>query len=150
MRQESMTCNGKLLKYYFEDNFILGGDVVSDTLCKIIPEDYNFFPSNTNAIDGAVKILEMYVPAEKISWKSYKNPIFVDCGSNFESVSCPFCGNRIDIDVWQKMMSLCYERTNFNNLDISLSCCNNVSTLNDLIYHYDCGFSKFVIEILNL
>lgn len=36
-----------------------------------------------------------------------------------------------------------------NIFSILLPCCNGESTLNDLKYHMDCGFAKFVIEVLN-
>ncbi|MDR3594148.1 hypothetical protein [Clostridium sp.] len=122
---------------------------MSEIIYKIIPENYNFFPIDTKTIDGAVKILKMYVHADRISWESFENPAFIDCGSNFDSITCPFCGNNISIDVWQKMMDMCYKRSCFNNLNIFLPCCNRDSTLNDLKYQMDCGFSKFVIEVLN-
>lgn len=122
---------------------------MSDTMYKIIPESYNFYPIDIRAIDGAVKVLKMYVQADNITWKSFESPRFIDCGSNFESVTCPLCGNSISIDVWQEMMDMCYKRSCFNNLNIVLPCCNKDSTLNDLKYKNDCGFAKFVIEVLN-
>ncbi|WP_297430128.1 hypothetical protein [Clostridium sp.] len=122
---------------------------MSVTIYKIIPENYSFFPIDIRPIDGAVKMLKRYVQADNISWKSFENPAFIDCGSNFESVTCHFCGNNINIDVWQEMIEMCYERSCFNNLDIFRPCCNRDSTLNDLKYQMDCGFAKFVIEVLN-
>lgn len=38
---------------------------MSDTLYKIIPESYDFFPIDTKDIDGAVKMLKMYVQADE-------------------------------------------------------------------------------------
>ena len=122
---------------------------MSDIIYRIIPESYDYLPADERAADGAVKILKMYVQVDKISWKSFENPIFVDCGSNLETITCPFCGHNIDIYVWQEMMSTCYERSYFNNLDVFLQCCNKETTLNNLKYQLDCGFAKFVIEILN-
>jgi len=122
---------------------------MSDTLYRIIPESFDYLLVDERAADGAVKILKMYVEADKISWESFENPIFVDCGSNLETITCPFCGHNIDIDVWQEMMSTCYERSSFNNLDIILQCCNSETTLNNLKYQMDCGFTKFVIGVQN-
>lgn len=128
---------------------MIGGVRMSDTIYRIIPKSHDFFPVNTQAADGTVNILKMYVKAERISWKSYDDPIFVDCGGNLESITCPYCGDNIEIDDWQEMMSTCYERSSFNYLDIILSCCNREASLNNLKYQMDCGFAKFVIEILN-
>ena len=122
---------------------------MSDTIYKIIPEIYDFYPTNTKSIEGAVQILKMYIKADKITWDVFENPVFIDCGSNFESVSCPFCEENIDIDDWQEMLSLSYEKSCFNNIDILLPCCKKMSTLNNLRYNSDCGFAKFVIEVLN-
>lgn len=123
--------------------------MVSDIIYKIIPEIYDYYPADTKLIEGAVQILKMYIKADKITWEDFENPAFIDCGSNFESVSCPFCEESIAINDWQEMMSLSYEESHFNNLDILLPCCKRVSTLNNLKYQSDCGFAKFVIEILN-
>jgi hypothetical protein len=122
---------------------------MSDTIYNIIPESYNLFPIDIRAIDGAVKMLKMYIQADNIYWESFESPTFIDCGSNFESVTCPSCGKDISMDVWQEMMDMCYERSYFNSLNIFLPCCKKESTLNDLIYKMDCGFAKFVIKVLN-
>lgn len=53
------------------------------------------------------------------------------------------------MDDWQEMMSLSYEKSYLNNIDILLPCCKKISTLNNLKYQSDCGFAKFVIEVLN-
>jgi hypothetical protein len=95
---------------------MIGGVRVSDTIYRIIPESYDFLPLDTRAADGAVEMLKMYVQADKISWECFEDPIFVDCGDGLETVTCPFCGSNIDIDVWQEMMSTCYEKSCFNNL----------------------------------
>jgi hypothetical protein len=122
---------------------------MSDTIYKIIPEIYNFYPADAQSIEGAVKILKMYINADSISSESFESPAFIDCGSNFDSVKCPFCGNTISADVWQEMMNLCYVKSNFNDLNVFLDCCNRESTLNDLKYNMNCGFARFVINVLN-
>ncbi|WP_160676419.1 hypothetical protein [Clostridium sp. C8-1-8] len=122
---------------------------MADTIYKIIPESHSFFPSNIRDINGAVNILKTYVKADNISWQSFENTTFIDCGSNFELVKCPHCGADISIEYWQEMMSRSYEESRFDDLNIYLQCCNKASKLNDLQYIEDCGFAKFVIEILN-
>ncbi len=122
---------------------------MSDIIYRVIPDHYAFFPENPLNIEGAIKILEMYLDAEKISSKSYENPAFIDCGTNLESILCPYCESNIDFDVWQEMMDKCFKKSSFNDLSINLLCCNNNSTLNNLKYYWDCGFAKFVIEIFN-
>lgn len=70
---------------------------MSDIIYKIIPEIYNYYPVNSKPIDGAVEILKMYVSADEISWEYFENPAFIDCGVNFNSVTCPSCGQKIDM-----------------------------------------------------
>jgi hypothetical protein len=123
--------------------------MVSDIIYKIIPETYDYYPAEAISIDGAVRILKMYIKADNISWTGFDNPAFINSGSNFESVCCPFCEEIIDMDDWQEMMSLSYEKSQFTDLDILLPCCGKMSTLNNLKYQSDCGFAKFVIEVLN-
>ena len=122
---------------------------MSDIIYKIIPETYDYYPADVKSIDEAVQLLKMYIKADDITWKGFENPTFIDCGSNFETVCCPFCGECIDIDDWQEMISLSYEKGQFKNIDILLPCCKKGSTLNNLKYQSDCGFAKFVIEVLN-
>ncbi len=122
---------------------------MSDTIYKIIPENYNFFPSGTRCIDEAVKLLKGNIHSDSISWTSFENPTFIDCGNCFDSVSCPFCGKEISDDVWQEMMNQCFESSRFNDIEVSVDCCNRETSLNDLNYNMDCGFAKFAINILN-
>lgn len=122
---------------------------MSDIVYRIIPSNHTFLPESTQPIDGAVKLLKMYIQAEKITWEKYESPTFVDCGGNLESINCPYCGSKIDFDIWQEMMDKSYKKSSFNDLSVYLSCCNSKSSLNDLNYDMDCGFARFVIEVLN-
>jgi hypothetical protein len=123
--------------------------MLSDIIYKIIPETYDYYPADAKSIDGAIQILKMYIKADDITWTGFENPAFIDCGSYLESVCCPFCDESIDMDDWQEMMSLSYEKSQFTNIDILLPCCKKMSTLNNIRYQSDCGFAKFVIEVLN-
>ncbi len=49
---------------------------------------------------------------------------------------------------WGEYMSLSYD-SKFTNRSIHLDCCNKEVALEDLNYHFDVGFSKFVIELIN-
>ena len=37
----------------------------------------------------------------------------------------------------------------FSNLIISTPCCQSTLSINDLVYHLQAGFAKFVIEVKN-
>ncbi len=122
---------------------------MSDTIYKLIPCDYTFYPDDDKKVEGAVRLLKSYIKANTITWEKYDNPVFIDCGDNFDTVSCPFCEKSIEIDTWQEMMNKCFEESEFSNLNIVLPCCLKESTLNDLKYEMECGFAKLVIEVVN-
>ena len=72
---------------------------------------------------------------------------FADSGSNFESVSCPFC--KFDLmNWWGNAMNKAYSDENgFTNLEIITPCCGKATTLHDLNYNFPQGFYKTIIEI---
>ena len=121
---------------------------MSETIYKIIPNDY-FFSDDKRNIEGAVRMLEMYLPGASITWEKYETPVFVDCGGNLEEIACPNCGKIINTDDWQEMMNHSDESSQFIDLSCILPCCGKASSLNNLLYNMDCGFAKIVIEIVS-
>ena len=121
---------------------------MSDTVYRIIPKNPNFLPPE-NTIKQLLSLLTNLNVKGDVTWKKYDNPTFIDCGGNFTFVSCPSCNEVIADVIWGDMMDKCYENGHFYNLETVTPCCDFKTTLNDLKYDWDCGFAKFVIEILN-
>src|SRR5258708_40143535 len=60
-------------------------------------------------------------------------PQFFDCGGNFESVFCPFCGLDIS-DWWRTAMDRWWNGDDRRLLSVETPCCNHPTSLNDLDY----------------
>ena len=120
---------------------------MSDYIIKIIPTDPYY------RIEGQKKskiadYLKTRIIADSIEIKTYDSPAFIDCGSNLEKIICPICGATIDFDWWSAAMNAA-SNTRFMELSVKLPCCGECSTLNDLQYHFPCGFSCTELSILN-
>lgn len=120
---------------------------MSDFIVKIIPSNSHFHTSAERA-DEVVRYLKYQLNADRIDVRFSKSPVFVDCGSNLEEILCPVCGSVIPFDYWGQVMDKANE-SHFENLAVPLPCCKKSSSLNELNYHFPCGFSCIEFDILN-
>ena len=120
---------------------------MSDYIIKIIPTD-PYYHMDGQKINKIVDDLKIRINADEIDLKTYDTPAFIDCGSNLEKVMCPICGATIDFDWWSEAMAVA-GNSSFTELSVILPCCGRSSTLNDLQYHFPCGFSCVELNILN-
>ena len=120
---------------------------MSDCIIKLIPED-PFYVAEVHSLEQVVSVLEDSISCESVSLICEDAPFFIDCGENLESITCPCCGSDIDFGWWGDAMDKASERA-FSSLDVVMPCCGNNTSLNDLRYYYDCGFSSWAIEIMN-
>ena len=116
-------------------------------LFKLIPKDPQYIP-NINLQKEVKGFLQLIYDDYKILIRITDNVEFIDCGENFEDIICPKCNHSLDMGWWGQTMSLMYEN-HFSEPDFVLPCCNKMCRIYDLQYKWDCGFSKFVIEILD-
>ncbi|MCR8633914.1 hypothetical protein [Paenibacillus radicis (ex Xue et al. 2023)] len=120
---------------------------MSDVIVKIIPKDPKFVPSEMKL--GEVKEwINFNVSNEKTEYILTDEVRFIDQGENFESIGCPFCSSNIDLDWWGEVMDKA-SKTSFHNLSVVTDCCNEATSLNELNYKWNAGFSRFSIEIMN-
>ena len=120
---------------------------MSDYIIRMIPSDpYLKIPEQT--LESAKDLLARKIVCDRIQIRSSNEPSFIDCGSNLHSISCPYCGNKIDLSWWGKEMDKAYNNY-FASLDVCLPCCKKESSLNDLKYDFPCGFACSVVEVLN-
>jgi len=73
---------------------------------------------------------------------------FVDAGSNFESITCPICGQVIDTAWWSDAMDAAFQ-SEFSDLGIVTPCCYRNTSLNDLVYDFPQGFARFRLQAVN-
>jgi hypothetical protein len=75
--------------------------------------------------------------------------VFRDCGANIMSMSCPLCDGELSLEWWADKMSDDYDGTGFALSPLTLPCGHTVSSLNDLKYKMEQGFSRFVLRAEN-
>lgn len=120
---------------------------MSDYIIKIIPATLGRH-MDANTIHSVENYLQSRIKADEIQSIISPTPMFIDCGSNLEKILCPFCGISLDFDWWGEAMDTANAK-NFQDLTVMLPCCNRKSSLNDLHYHFPCGFANTVFQILN-
>lgn len=120
---------------------------MSDYIVKFIPTQPHRTCTEHQA-HNAVAFLKSAMPAEDVRVELRTMPEFVDCGSNLESICCPICGTSLDFDWWNEAMDRAW-KTQFSNLQVVLPCCGSHSSLNDLTYHFPCGFACAEVQVWN-
>jgi hypothetical protein len=119
----------------------------SDTYLRVIPVDPACVPSAL-ARERASTILSRAVPlADDVASQVTEDVRFVDCGANFETVSCPRCGTDLG-EWWSTAMELAHEQQ-FRDLRITTPCCARRTSLNELVYSWPAGFARYSLEVLN-
>lgn len=112
---------------------------MSDYIVKIIPKDSKFRITSSIA-HKAADVLKDAMRAQQAEVNVYESPQFIDCGSNLESIHCPACGSLLDFDWWGEQMGV-VAGEDFTSLEVELPCCGETASLNDLRYHFPCGFA---------
>ena len=120
---------------------------MSDYIIKVIPID-PYYHINGQKINKIVDDLKTKIIADNVELKTYDTPVFIDCGTNLERITCPICCTMIDFDWWSVAMDTA-SNSSFMDLYVKLPCCGGSSTLNDLQYDYPCGFSCVELSVLN-
>lgn len=120
---------------------------MSDYAVKIIPKSPQMEIVDA-ALDSAVRCLESKLAAGGIEAHSYDTPAFIDCGSNLEEIRCPLCGEELSFDWWGEAMDTA-AGDGFASLEATLPCCGERHSLNDLDYHFPCGFARWEIVVMN-
>lgn len=120
---------------------------MSDHIVKIIPRDPLYLPPE-QTLDVAKAYLEAHINSDGINISVNGSPVFVDCGSNLSEIFCPKCGKKLDYSWWQSAMSKAFEGE-FMFLGTVAPCCGAAVSLNELCYHFPCGFARTRIEIYN-
>lgn len=120
---------------------------MSDHFVKIMPKD-PFCKVAEMALQSAKSFLEKHICCDFIEIEFNEMPVFVDCGSNLEQISCPKCGEVLDFGWWGEAMDKAAE-SEFTSLEVEMPCCKNIISLNDLTYYFPCGFACCSIHIYN-
>lgn len=120
---------------------------MADAYVKIIP--INPYACVSESVMGEIlNCLKSCVKADSIAVHVYENPVFVDCGSNLEEIRCPSCGECVSFEWWVEAMEQAGAQ-HFAELNVEIPCCGSVISLNELMYHFPCGFACVEFDILN-
>jgi hypothetical protein len=122
---------------------------MSDDVLQIIPTAPRWVPTRANGAAAVAALREMTPLAGEATARLSDEVELVDAGANFESIRCPLCGDQIDIEWWQSTMSDAFEASRFDDLSITTPCCSSPSSLNDLVYDWPQGFSRWRAEVFN-
>lgn len=120
---------------------------MSNIVVKLIPDIIGDKTYKVSKIRIEELLKEIGLTYEKIEIIELDNIEFIDCGKNLEYIRCPKC-YRDALRWWGEVMNIS-SQTNFVDRNITTPCCNTKMKLEDLEYCLECGFSKFIIQILN-
>lgn len=120
---------------------------MSDVFLRLIAGEPDFIPTMMSLETLEQMLHRIFPNADEITVSITDTTKFVDPGSNFEEVCCPYCGVNL-ISWWGEEMDKAFEG-DFRDLSIITPCCDRSSSLNDLHYHWTAGFSRCKIEIRN-
>ena len=125
--------------------------VVSDRWIRVIPTDPAFAPDSA-AGRRACDLLQGYAPAAPSGSPARQvdsdHIVFIDAGSNFESISCPWCSAAVDVEWWQLQMDHAAS-SEFRDLLTRTPCCDVTTSLNDLHNEWPQGFARWWLEVMN-
>lgn len=111
------------------------------------PYEAKFIPSSTLQTE-AVDIVVSEFPYNEVISTLKEKIQFHTSGQGFESVSCPKCGQVMEMDYWSELMSIAYE-SYFENMEMISLCCGEETAMNDLVYNDNSGFSQYFIEVVD-
>jgi len=123
---------------------------MSDDITTFVPEDPTFVPAKRSQQAAVTMLRELAPRADEITTGVDDKVTFRDCGANFESVSCPKCRREIDLETWQNWMSEdSSDGEGFRLASFVTPCCAGAVTLNDLVYEWPQGFSRYHLGARN-
>ena len=123
---------------------------MSDNWIIFAPADPNWVPTSQSTVEQAQRLIrEAFPDAEEHDIKVSDRVEFIDCGQNFEDVACPFCSVSI-IDWWGEAIGDALQ-SDVGPVELSVvtPCCGKQTSLNDLVYDWQCAFARCEISAMN-
>jgi hypothetical protein len=123
---------------------------VSDNWTIFIPEQPDHVPSVENQKRAEGMLGELCPGAAEICVEVADQIRFEHCGQNFGTITCPNCGQKIEMAWWNERMSDDFsEDRSFKLQSFKLPCCGVLRRLHDLKYEWSMGFAKFAVKVRN-
>jgi hypothetical protein len=121
---------------------------MSDTWLIVFAEDPFYEPSNAAQTQALELFARLLPAADEVRSNTSPDVRFIDCGDNFENVSCPACGALLEIEWWQVQMEQDFDN-GFRLRPLQLPCCGQVRGLHQLVYQWPQGFARFSMQARN-
>ena len=122
---------------------------MSDNWITIIPQDPLHVPDEEKREATLRHFRDIAPDSDEIEIKLSEKIRFFDCGANFSSISCPSCGNEIEMEWWQDRMSDDFQEGEFRLEKYEAPCCRAPVSLAELKYDWPQGFARFGLDAMN-
>lgn len=130
---------------------------MSDNWIQIIATDPTFVPPPSAQADAVAAMRSIAPNADEVQAVDEGHIVFVDAGTNFESVNCPNCKSRLNnggegqqgVDDWWSVQKDRAAQSAFENRDAVCPDCLAKLDLNDLSYDWPQGFARWRLEAMN-
>ena len=124
---------------------------VSDGYIRLIPTDLLWQPTPEAAAAARAYVTGLFSgpgdDVEHVEYEFYDHVTLIDAGENTNRVTCPRCASDIDLE-W--LFDLIEENgESFDELDVTVPCCEATVPLNTLHYDWPVGFARFEVSAMN-
>jgi hypothetical protein len=120
---------------------------VSEVWLIVLPTDSLAIPAEDRRNAAFALLCTLRPGAQDPELHVSETPVYFDCGSNFESVFCPFCAAEIKHQWWSEQMDKWWSGDR-RNLAVVTPCCRRATGLNDLDYVWPQGFACVAFELM--
>jgi hypothetical protein len=121
---------------------------VSDNYLILIPDSPAYVPSRDAQERALALFREFTVNADETRAEEFPSIRFIDCGANFETVTCPDCRQELSQEWFGRVMDESY-KDGFQLFPIVFPCCSTRRRLDELVFEWPQGFARFRLEARN-
>ena len=122
---------------------------MSDNWIKLVPTDPWLVPTEESQGLARQAFWRIAPHADGIELIVSDSVQLRDCGANLNRIHCPTCRQDVGLDWWHRCMQQDYDGSGFRLEDYTLPGCTCSHPLNELVYDWPQGFSKFSLEAMN-
>ncbi|MFC3741297.1 hypothetical protein [Paractinoplanes deccanensis] len=124
---------------------------MSDFYACVIPTDAGWQPEGEAAERAEDYVAGVFPDSDgagqEITVEFYDRITAVDAGENLERITCPRCGADIPLEWYAELLE--ESEGEFDDLGVTVPCCNSQLQLDTLTFDWPCGFARFEIAVLN-
>ena len=134
-----------------------GGRDVSDNYLRLIPTDPHYMPPDEAGRRASLVVSHALPAADRVQVKRHSQPVFIDQGTNLESVLCPRCRARVAFygdtatatSEWWKQIADQLGGQQVADVRVTMSCCGSSVMFQELQFEWPAGVASFEISIRN-